>query len=84
MIAHEVGHWAIAEIGKRQSESAADYIAAAMMMPLMHALDDVGASANALLVRHPFCSLRLIRLRKASLSVAFSASSARAVSERAA
>jgi hypothetical protein len=68
VVAHELGHWALREFSARQSESAADAVAAALMLPLRYMGADVGLPMDRLLSRHIHCSERLARVRLKSLA----------------
>lgn len=65
-VAHELGHWALREIGLPPSIVAADQMAAAFMMPIGHAGRDSEATPGALLARHAYCTGRLIEIRLAA------------------
>lgn len=63
-VAHELGHWALSCFDLPQSEGAAYEMAAALMMPAF----DASATLERLLQQHPFCSLRLIEIRRQALT----------------
>lgn len=70
-VAHELGHWALVELGMPSSVVAADRMAAALMMPIAHATCDMGAQVGELLARHAYCTLRLIEIRLDSYACLF-------------
>jgi hypothetical protein len=50
-IAHEIGHWALRQVGSEDSEAGADYIAGALLMPrsaFLGRVRDVGANPEQL------------------------------------
>jgi hypothetical protein len=66
LIAHELGHWALARAGEPDSELAARYLAGALMLP-RRAFDrdlvTTGWSLEELQLRHPHASAEMIARR---------------------
>lgn len=77
-VAHELGHWALVELGMPVSVVGADRMAAALMMPVTHIGGDMDAPLDALLERHVYCSLRLIDVRLRSYACLFCPAAERA------
>jgi hypothetical protein len=70
MVAHELGHWALARAAEPQSEEAADMIGAALLLPRREFDADLrttGWDLRLLQAKHVNCSAELIARRIVSL-----------------
>lgn len=70
LIAHELGHWALAYSGEPDSEEAAAYVGAALMLPRAHFDRDLKRTAwdlRELQAKHIHCSAEMIARRIASM-----------------
>jgi hypothetical protein len=66
LVAHELGHWALARAGERSDEFSADYVAGALMLPRTAFDRDLRATGwdlRELRAKHVHCSAELIARR---------------------
>jgi hypothetical protein len=70
LIAHELGHWALMQVGQQDTEDSASYVGAALMLPQRHFSADLKATGwdlRELRAKHIHCSAEMIARRIAAL-----------------